>query len=99
MNRKFEKNFPKRESNEIDNGDEYGSGRGYARRKACRFCAERSAKLDYKDQTTLKYFVSERGKIIPRRISGNCALHQRAVARAIKQARCLALIPYIVYTG
>ncbi len=71
-------------------------GRGFSRRKVCRFCADTNAKVDYKDQSTLKYFVTERGKIIPRRISGNCALHQRAVARAVKQARGLALIPYLV---
>jgi small subunit ribosomal protein S18 len=70
--------------------------RGFARRKVCRFCADKNAKVDYKDQSTLKYFVTERGKIIPRRISGNCALHQRAVAKAVKQSRGLALIPYLV---
>lgn len=73
--------------------------RGAIRRRACRFCSEKSAAVDYKDQTTLKYFVTERGKIIPRRISGNCAKHQRAVATAIKQARGLALIPYLVLQG
>ncbi len=70
--------------------------RGFARRKVCRFCADKNAKVDYKDQSTLKYFVTERGKIIPRRISGNCALHQRAGAKAVKQSRGLALIPYLV---
>ena len=50
--------------------------------------------IDYKDVNTLRQFVTERGKIIPRRISGNCARHQRRVTRAIKQARLLALIPY-----
>jgi small subunit ribosomal protein S18 len=51
--------------------------------------------IDYKDVNTLKQFVTERGKIIPRRISGNCALHQRALTRAVKQARLLALMPYV----
>src|SRR5712692_654274 len=74
-------------------------GRGFGRKKVCRFCAEKSAKVDFKDQATLKYFVTERGKIIPRRISGNCAKHQRQVAVAIKRARGLALIPYIVISG
>jgi small subunit ribosomal protein S18 len=55
--------------------------------------------VDFKDQATLKYFVTERGKIIPRRISGNCAKHQRAVAVAIKRARGIALIPYQVLMG
>lgn len=74
-------------------------GRGFARKKVCRFCADKNAKVDYKDQATLKYFVTERGKIIPRRISGNCAKHQRSVAKAIKQSRGLALIPYLVLQG
>ncbi|HME90088.1 MAG TPA: 30S ribosomal protein S18 [Myxococcaceae bacterium] len=74
-------------------------GRGFGRKKVCRFCAEKNAKVDYKDQATLKYFVTERGKIIPRRISGNCAKHQRQVAVAIKRARGLALIPYVVIAG
>ncbi len=81
-----------------DEGDEK-RGRGFARKKVCRFCADKNAHVDYKDQATLKYFVTERGKIIPRRISGNCAKHQRAVAKAIKQSRGLALIPYLVLQG
>jgi small subunit ribosomal protein S18 len=79
-------------------GDEK-RGRGFTRKKVCRFCADKNARVDYKDQATLKYFVTERGKIIPRRISGNCAKHQRAVAKAIKQSRGLALIPYLVLQG
>jgi len=62
----------------------------------CRFCADKTLKVDYKDQGQLKYFLTERGKIIPRRISGNCALHQRQVATAIKRARMLAILPYTV---
>jgi small subunit ribosomal protein S18 len=78
-------------------GDEMGGrGRGFGRRKVCRFCADKTLKVDYKDQGQLKYFVTERGKIIPRRISGNCALHQREVATAIKRARMLAILPYTV---
>ncbi len=77
-------------------GEEGGRGRGFGRRKVCRFCAEKAAKVDYKDQGQLKYFLTERGKIIPRRISGNCAKHQRQVATAIKRARVLALLPYTV---
>ena len=71
-----------------------GRGGGFGRKRVCRFCAEKSTP-NFKDQQTLKYFVTERGKIIPRRISGNCAKHQRQVAVAIKQARGLALIPYV----
>jgi small subunit ribosomal protein S18 len=76
-----------------------GGGRGFGRKKVCRFCAEKNAKVDFKDQATLKYFVTERGKIIPRRISGNCAKHQREVATAIKRARGLALLPYNAMVG
>jgi small subunit ribosomal protein S18 len=77
-------------------GEEGGRGRGFGRRKVCRFCADKNLKVDYKDQGQLKYFLTERGKIIPRRISGNCAKHQRDVATAIKRARVLALLPYTV---
>ena len=71
----------------------------FVRRKVCRFCVDKALKVDYKDFNTLKQFITERGKIIPRRISGNCAKHQRQVAKSIKQARGLALIPYLVLQG
>jgi small subunit ribosomal protein S18 len=77
-------------------GEDAGGRRGFGRRKVCRFCADKTLKVDYKDQGQLKYFLTERGKIIPRRISGNCALHQRQVATAIKRARMLAILPYTV---
>jgi small subunit ribosomal protein S18 len=67
----------------------------YVRRKVCRFCVDAELLIDYKDVNTLRQFITERGKIIPRRISGNCARHQRRVTRAIKQARILALMPYV----
>ncbi len=70
----------------------------YVRRKVCRFCVDSNLVIDYKDFNTLRQFVTERGKIIPRRISGNCARHQRGVTRAIKQARLLALMPYVPQT-
>ena len=79
-------------------GDEKRS-RGFGRRKVCRYCADVKVKVDFKDQSALKYFVTERGKIIPRRISGNCAKHQRQVAVAIRRARTLALIPFSVMAG
>ncbi|QRO00770.1 30S ribosomal protein S18 [Archangium violaceum] len=79
--------------------DEKRGGRGFGRKKVCRFCAEKNAKVDFKDQSTLKYFVTERGKIIPRRISGNCAKHQREIATAIKRARGLAMLPYNAMVG
>jgi len=77
-------------------GHEGGGRRGFGRRKVCRFCADKALKVDYKDQGQLKYFLTERGKIIPRRISGNCAKHQREVATAVKRARMLAILPYTV---
>jgi small subunit ribosomal protein S18 len=83
-------------------GDERGGGRGspgFGRRKVCRYCADKNAKVDYKDYTQLKYFLTERGKIIPRRISGNCAKHQREVAIAIKRSRQIALLPYSIVNG
>ncbi len=67
----------------------------YHRRKVCRFCADSSLKINYKDAKALKYFITERGKIIPRRISGTCAKHQRALTVAIKRARTIALLPYV----
>ncbi len=79
-----------------EGGEGRGGGRGFGRRKVCRFCAEKGLKVDFKDSNTLKYYVTERGKIIPRRISGNCAKHQRQVAVAIKRARMVAMLPYTV---
>jgi small subunit ribosomal protein S18 len=67
----------------------------YQRRKVCRFCVDKNLTINYKDSGVLQYFVTERGKIIPRRISGNCAKHQREITRAIKLSRNVALIPYI----
>ncbi|CAN2042041.1 Small ribosomal subunit protein bS18 [Candidatus Magnetomoraceae bacterium gMMP-15] len=67
----------------------------FHRRKVCRFCADKSLKIEYKDPKTLQYFTTERGKIIPRRISGTCAKHQRKLTLAIKRARTLALMPYV----
>jgi small subunit ribosomal protein S18 len=79
-----------------ERGGEEGGRRGFGRRKVCRFCADKNLKVDYKDQGQMKYFLTERGKIIPRRISGNCAKHQREVATAIKRGRMLAILPYTV---
>jgi len=80
-------------------GGGFGGRRGFSRRKVCRFCADKTAVIDYKDSSTLKLFLTERGKIIPRRISGNCAQHQRQVASAIKRGRQVALLPYTVIQG
>jgi len=67
--------------------------RTFQRRKVCRFCADKSLTIDYKEPRTLRYFISERGKIVPRRISGNCSAHQREISEAIKRARNIALLP------
>ena len=69
--------------------------RVFHRRKVCRFCADKTLVIDYKDPRTLKHFTTDRGKIIPRRISGTCAKHQRALTTAIKQARAIALMPFV----
>ncbi len=68
--------------------------RTYHRRKVCKFCADSSLAIDYKDPRTLRYFTTERGKITPSRISGSCAKHQRELSLAIKRARKIALLPY-----
>ncbi len=67
----------------------------FHRRKVCRFCADSSLVINYKDVNMLRYFISERAKIIPRRISGTCAKHQRELASAIKRSRSIALLPYV----
>jgi small subunit ribosomal protein S18 len=64
------------------------------KRKTCRFCENKTLVIDYKDDRLLKKFISDRGKIVPRRISGNCAKHQRRVTIAIKRGRHLALLPF-----
>jgi small subunit ribosomal protein S18 len=71
-----------------------GPRRRYGRRKVCRFCADKKVTIDYKDVRSLRYFISERGKITPRRISGTCADHQRKLTAAIKRARNIALLPF-----
>ena len=65
------------------------------RKKVCIFCADKVDFIDYKDSAKLRKFISERGKILPRRISGTCALHQRELNTAIKRARQVALLPYV----
>lgn len=66
------------------------------RRKVCNFCAEKATSIDYKDTNKLKKYITERGKILPRRVSGTCAIHQRQLSTAIKRARNIALLPYTV---
>jgi len=68
----------------------------YQKQKICRFCSDSNLQIAYKDYSTLRHFVTERVKIIPRRISGCCAKHQRELTRAIKRARSIAIIPFTV---
>ena len=65
------------------------------RRKVCAFCADKIEMIDYKDTQRLRRYLSERGKIVPRRVTGTCARHQRQLTTAIKRARHLALLPYV----
>ncbi len=65
------------------------------KKKVCAFCAEKIAQIDYKDAAKLRKFVSERSKILPRRVTGTCAKHQRELTTAIKRARQIAILPYI----
>ena len=84
------------EDNSVENEQSYGGGRRYmARPKICQFCADKNLKIDYKASDMLRRFVSEDGKIRPRRQTGTCALHQRELAGAIKRARHIALLPYV----
>jgi small subunit ribosomal protein S18 len=64
------------------------------RKRVCRFCADKTIVIDYKDVRRLEYFITDRGKIVSTRFSGNCAKHQRRVAEAIKRARFVSLLPY-----
>ena len=70
-------------------------GQRKGRRKVCQFCVDSSNEIDYKDVAKLRKFVSERSKILPRRVTGTCAKHQRELTTAIKRSRHLALMPYI----
>lgn len=70
-------------------------GKGFFKKKVCKFCTQK-AHIDYKDSDTLRRYTTERGKILPRRITGTCSKHQRELAVNIKRARSLALLPYVV---
>ena len=84
-------------SDKSDRGDAPMKRRNIRRRKkVCVFCSDENNLIDYKDVNKLKRYISERGKILPRRITGNCAKHQRALTVAIKRARHIALMPYVV---
>ena len=75
-------------------GDDRRKGKVFFKKKVCKFCIQK-LKIDYKDADTLRRFITERGKILPRRITGTCAKHQRALALAIKRARIIALLPFV----
>ncbi len=66
-----------------------------AKKKVCMFCVDKVDSIDYKDTAKLRRYISEKGKIVPRRISGNCAKHQRQLTVAIKRARTIALLPFV----
>jgi small subunit ribosomal protein S18 len=71
-----------------------GGARRFSRRKVCQFCADKIDYIDYKDTKRIRKFMTDRGKILPRRITGNCAAHQRMLTNAIKRARVVALVPF-----
>lgn len=77
-----------------DRGDRPQRGGGRRRRKVCACCVDKIEKVDYKDTARLRKFMSDRGKILPRRMTGACARHQRQLTEAIKRARQIALLPY-----
>ncbi len=83
-----------RDRDRDDAGGDKFTPRGRGRRRVCRFCADTALSIDYKDTQTMRYFLTDRGKIVPRRISGNCAKHQRSVTVAIKRGRIVALLPF-----
>jgi small subunit ribosomal protein S18 len=97
-----ERNFRRdRMDGPMDGRDSDDRGRGgkggkvfFTKKKVCKFCVQK-LKIDYKDADGLRRFITERGKILPRRITGTCAKHQRALAEAIKRARIIALLPFV----
>ena len=96
MRRNEDRDRGERDRDRGDRDKAGGSGerRTFQKRKGCRFCTETGIAIDYKDRYGLVPFVTERMKIVPRRISGNCSSHQREMTRAIKRARHLAIISY-----
>ena len=85
-----------RERDRDRDGEDRGARKGkvFFRKKVCRFCSQKM-RINYKDTDTLRRYTTERGKILPRRITGTCAKHQRRLALEIKRARALALLPYV----
>jgi small subunit ribosomal protein S18 len=92
-----DRGFDRDDDLDLGGGRRGGGGRGgrrMHRRKVCRFCIDKVDLIDYKDVKLLQSYIPERGKILPRRISGSCATHQRMLTEAIKRARNIALLPY-----
>ena len=85
----------KRYNRNNNNDDDSMPRRRRIKKKVCPFCADKNLVIDYKDADKLKRFVSEKGKILPSRVTGLCAKHQREMTTAIKRARCIALLPFI----
>lgn len=88
---------PSKQDDKQDKDDDRGMrrGGGFHRKKVCRFCADTEYQMDYKDIRMMQSFITEHGKIVPRRISGNCAMHQRKLTSNVKRARNLALVGYV----
>ncbi|MBR4878783.1 MAG: 30S ribosomal protein S18 [Clostridia bacterium] len=85
-----------KETRERQDRPERPNMRDRRRRKVCQFCVDKVEAIDYKDTAKLRKYISERAKILPRRMTGTCAMHQRQLTEAIKRARHIALIPYTV---
>jgi small subunit ribosomal protein S18 len=83
-----------KDDKDLEGGD--GKRKSMGRRRGCKFCSDETIKIDYKDASLLKYFITDRGKLVPRRLSGNCAKHQRAIATSVNRARMIALMPFSV---
>jgi small subunit ribosomal protein S18 len=89
--------FERRERSErFDRGERREREERVIRKKRCKFCIDKVDRIDYKDINRVRKNLTERGKIIPKRITGNCSYHQRQLALAVKRARFIALIPYII---
>ena len=82
-----------------DKTNRYPQKKFFHKKKFCRFCSDSNVKIDYKNPMILNNFITERGKIMPRRITGNCASHQRELALAIKRARMIAIMPFVTGEG
>ena len=78
----------------IEGDDKVKKAKRVQKKKVCQFCVDKAEQIDYKDVTKLRRYVTEKGKIIPRRISGVCAMHQRELTTAIKRARYMVLLPF-----